>query len=83
MPARRRLALRAIVLRFALGAIARETPGRGAMLALKATLIDSPIAVLRFVPEWAMWQMPFKGPRALAGGTWQSQRAGVAEPLIS
>jgi len=66
LPARRKLALRSIVLRFAMSAIAREKPGRGAMLALKATLIDSPIAVLRFVPEWAMWQLPFKAPRALA-----------------
>jgi hypothetical protein len=66
MPKRRKLALRAIVLRFALGAIARETPGRATMLALKATLIDDPMAVLRFVPEWAFWQTPLKAPRALA-----------------
>jgi len=83
MPARRTLALRAIVLRFAMGAIARETPGRGTMLALKATLIDSPIAVLRFVPEWAMWQMPFKGPRALKCAASQPQHARVAARLTS
>jgi hypothetical protein len=66
LPARRKLALRSIMLRFAMNAIARETPGRATMLALKVTLIDSPMAVLRFVPEWALWQMPFKAPRALA-----------------
>ena len=66
LPARRKLALRSIALRFALGAIARETPRRSTMLALKVTLIDSPLAALRFVPEWAMWQLPFKAPRALA-----------------
>lgn len=67
LPKRRKLALRAIVLRFALGAIARETPSRATMLALKATLIDDPIAVLRFIPEWAFWQTPLKAPRALSG----------------
>jgi hypothetical protein len=69
MPRRRKLALRAIVVRFALGAIARETPSRATMLALKATLIDDPIAVLRFVPEWVFWQTPLKAPRALARGS--------------
>jgi hypothetical protein len=49
-----------------MNAIARETPSRATMLALKVTLIDSPTAVLRFVPEWALWQLPFKAPRALA-----------------
>jgi len=66
MPARRKLALRAVMVRFAMHAIARETPGRATMLALKVTLIDEPLAVLRFVPEWAFWQLPFKAPRALA-----------------
>lgn len=66
MPKRRKLALRAITLRFALGAIARETPRRATMLALKATLIDDPVAILRFVPAWAFWQTPLKAPRELA-----------------
>lgn len=66
LPARRKLALRAVILRFALGSIAREPRGRATMLALKATLIDQPSDVLRFVPEWAMWQLPFKAPRKLA-----------------
>lgn len=68
MPVRRKLALRAVVVRFAMNAISRETPGRTTMLALKATLIDEPLAVLRFVPQWAFWQLPFKAPRALAAG---------------
>lgn len=66
MPKRRKLALRAVVLRFALGAIARETPSRATMLALKATLVDDPAALLRFVPAWAFWQTPFKAPRGFA-----------------
>jgi hypothetical protein len=68
LPKRRKLTLRAITVRFALGAIARETPRRATMLALKATLIDDPIAILRFVPEWAFWQTPLKAPRELADG---------------
>jgi len=79
MPKRRKLALRAIVLRFALGAIARETPSRATMLALKATLIDDPIAVLRFVPTWAFWQTPLKAPRALA----RSPEANVARDAVN
>lgn len=79
MPKRRKLALRAIVLRFALGAIARETPSRATMLALKATLIDDPIAVLRFVPEWAFWQTPLKAPRALA----RASDAAVAHDAVN
>jgi hypothetical protein len=69
LPKRRKLTLRSVTLRFALGAIARETPRRATMLALKATLIDDPIAVLRFVPAWAFWQTPFKAPRELAQRT--------------
>jgi hypothetical protein len=66
LPQRRKLTLRAVTLRFALGAIARETPSRSTMLALKATLIDDPVAILRFVPAWAFWQTPLKPPRELA-----------------
>lgn len=66
LPHHRKLALRGVVVRFAMHAIARETPSRATMLGLKVTLIDQPLAILRFVPEWAFWQLPFKAPRALA-----------------
>ncbi len=65
LPTSRKRALDAIVVRFALASLQREPKSRATMLALKATLIDKPLAVLRFVPQWAFWQTPFKPPRSL------------------
>jgi hypothetical protein len=66
LSARRKLLLDSVVTRFALSSLLREQPSRRTLLALKTTLIDDPAAAARFVPQWFVWQMPFKRARPLA-----------------
>jgi len=65
LPAHRRQLLDGVVVAFALRSLCRQPPSRARLLALKTTLIDAPASVARFVPQWFLWQLPWKDARPL------------------
>jgi Uncharacterised nucleotidyltransferase len=75
LPRARMHLLDQVVVAVALRSVACEPRSRATLLALKTTLIDEPIAAVRFIPQWCWWQTPWKPPRALAAPEPATHRA--------